>query len=132
MSQILYLNEARINKLLNWTDTYKAIEISLTAQCRERAIQNPRSVIRTTNGVLYSMPGFLQNETYGALGCKLVTSFTNNPNRIQPLPSVLAHILLFNEETGELKAVRTFMSLLKIFNFQYGKEIFDVTVTGAR
>lgn len=106
MSQILFLDDTRINKLLDWDDTYRAIETALTAEYGKRAFQNPRSVTRATNGLLYSMPGFLQNDTYGALGCKLVTAFVDNSKRIKPLPSILAHILLFNEETGELKAVR--------------------------
>lgn len=63
------------------------------------------------------MPGFLGNyklpktatdqpsKIFNTLGCKLVTSFSKNSELSPPKPNVLANIFLFNEDTGELKAI---------------------------
>ncbi|KAF2904599.1 hypothetical protein ILUMI_01571 [Ignelater luminosus] len=51
------------------------------------------------------MPGYLSDGRYGGLGCKLVTYFPGNPDRSRPLPSIMANIILMDDETGELKAI---------------------------
>lgn len=68
-------------------------------------------------GVLLTMPGYIGNyklsksalkqptKVFSSLGCKLVTSFSKNSELNPPKPNILANIFLFNENTGELKAV---------------------------
>lgn len=60
------------------------------------------------------MPGFIGNyklssldnpQPFKSLGCKLVTVFVNNEKLNPPKANILANILLFNENTGELKAI---------------------------
>lgn len=107
MSQLLYIDENRVKFLLNWDETIKAVEAALVANKRKNAVQNPRSITSiNSNNLLLTMPGYLNDEKYGALGSKLVTCFEGNYKREHPLPNILANIALFDEDTGILKAVR--------------------------
>lgn len=111
---VLYIPEETVRRFLDWQETYKAVEVALEAVSRGRAIQTPRSFTRTpeSNWVLLSMPGFVRDDRFGALACKLVTSFPNNEKLSKPLPSINAHISLFDENTGVLKAVSLPMYIL--------------------
>nr|XP_022900367.1 ketimine reductase mu-crystallin [Onthophagus taurus] len=103
---MLYITEKEVLTLLNWDEIFKAIEIALKSVTKKRVIQNPRSLtqIPETQNILFSMPGFIGNNAeINALACKLVTSFPENTKK--GLPSILANILLFNQETGQLQAV---------------------------
>lgn len=60
------------------------------------------------------MPGFIGNyklsthnesKPTNSLGCKLVTSFPGNEKLNPPRTNILANIFLFNENSGELKAI---------------------------
>lgn len=58
------------------------------------------------------MPGFVGNYKLGAAGikkntlaCKLVTSFASNQHLTPPVPNILANILLFNNQTGQLQCI---------------------------
>lgn len=106
-NSILYIPEATVRRLLDWQLTYKAVEVALKAVSEGRAVQMPRSFTRLqeANGVLLSMPGYLNDDSYGTLACKLVTSFPNNAHLSEALPTINAHISLFDENTGVLKAV---------------------------
>lgn len=112
MSSILYFDENRVKSLLNWQDTFEAVERALSSTKNGNSTQTPRSLtkcINNSNDVLLTMPGHLKDVKYGALACKLVTSFENNNKR--NLPNIIANILLFDDETGELKAVKINMVL---------------------
>lgn len=76
---------------------YTENRIVQTARSRTQVIGKPN--------LLVTMPGYLDDQTYGALGCKLVTFFPTNSDLPKPLPSVLASIMLFDENTGLPKAV---------------------------
>lgn len=104
---VLYISEATVKKLINWELTFKAVEVALKSVVLERVVQTPRTFTRVpkNNSVLLSMPGYLNDDNFGALGCKLVTSFPNNANLVKPLPTIMGHIFLFDESTGLLKAV---------------------------
>lgn len=106
-SSVLYLSEETVRRLLNWKLTYEAVEVALEAVSKGRVIQTPRSFTRLQegNGILLSMPGYLKHDRFGALACKLVTSFPDNKCLSRPLPTINAHISLFDEKTGILKAV---------------------------
>lgn len=65
------------------------------------------------------MPGFIgnyrlkhsgrgnaeNNKVFNTLACKLVTSFSGNKNLSPPKPSIIGNIFIFNEDTGELRAI---------------------------
>lgn len=105
---VLYIPESAVRRLLDWRVAYDAAEVALRAVPLGRAVQTPRSFTRLggePGGLLLSMPGRLVDDGYGALACKLVTSFPGNLELEEPLPSINAHISLFDEATGVLKAV---------------------------
>ncbi|XP_044252724.1 ketimine reductase mu-crystallin [Tribolium madens] len=107
MNNLLYISEEIVTKLLNWDSTFKAIETALQCTARNCAIQSPRTFTKCpkTDSRLLTMPGYLDNDTFGALGCKLVTATPNNASLAQPLPTINAYIMLFDDVTGVLKAV---------------------------
>lgn len=111
---ILYISEERVKKLLSWDLVFSAIEVSLACVSKERVVQNPRSftILPESRNGLLCMPGYLQHDSYGALACKLVTSFSKNSTLEPPLPTIIGNIFLFNEMTGVLNAVSSpFMSI---------------------
>lgn len=79
----------------------------LHEQSREKeALQSPRSFTSVAGkGALMCMPGYLKDDVYGALGCKLVTAFGSNLKLQPPLQKILANVMLLDDATGVLKAV---------------------------
>lgn len=110
-TSVLYLSEETVRDLLNWKLVYEAVEVALKAVSEGKGILTPRSFTRVQDGkgLLLSMPGYLKDEQFGGLACKLVTSFPDNERLIKPLPSINAHISLFDENTGVLEAVSEFV-----------------------
>lgn len=106
-NKLVYIDEHRVRQLLDWDKTFEAVEKSMESVATGQAFQNARAIttIPKTSNFLYTMPGYLNDSKYGALGCKLVSHFPENPNRTIPLPYVLANILLLDPETSVLKAV---------------------------
>lgn len=118
----LFIREAVVKELLNWNDCVDAMESALVAATSgSRSAEKPFSsqTARTfttagDKGVLLTMPGFIGNyklrtvtgdERHSTLSCKLVTSFSGNSALNPPLPSILATILMFDPNTGRLKAI---------------------------
>lgn len=104
---ILYISEERVKQLLRWDLTFSAVEAALESVTKKRVVQNPRTFTRLldSQNVLLSMPGYLRHDNFGALACKLVTSFPNNMHLKPALPTINGNIFLFDETTGVLKAV---------------------------
>lgn len=117
----LFIKENIVKQLLNWNECVEAIEQAL-ASVLDNNIEGKPSSSQTArtftmageNGVLLSMPGYIGNyplwsvtneQKHSTLACKLVTSFSGNSNATPPLPTILATILLFNSNTGKLKAI---------------------------
>ena len=107
MSNPIFIHEDQVKKLLNWDSTFDAVEAALESVYNKRAVQSHRTFTQSTTSktLLLTMPGHLDNERFGALGCKLVTVAPDNINLEHPLPTINAQILLFEEATGILKAV---------------------------
>lgn len=119
----LFIREAVVRELLDWNDCCNAMESALVAATNDGnknagqafSSQTPRSFTSVPGkGVLLTMPGFVGNyklgtvtgdERHSTLGCKLVTSFGGNSRLNPPLPTILATILMFDANTGRLKAV---------------------------
>lgn len=116
----LFIRETDVKELLSWNDCVDAMESALVAMLKstESADHSFSSQTQRTftpvcnNGVLLTMPGFVGNyplatvsgnERHSTLGCKLVTSFGGNVKL--NLPTILATILLFDTNTGRLKAI---------------------------
>lgn len=118
----LFIREAVVRELLSWNDCVDAMESALVAATNGRksadkpfSSQTPRSFTSVEEkGVLLTMPGFVGNyqlrtvtgsEKHSTLACKLVTSFGGNSKLNPPIPSILATILMFDSDTGRLKAI---------------------------
>nr|CAH7766607.1 unnamed protein product [Callosobruchus chinensis] len=104
---MLYIDETTVKSLLKWDKTVEAVEVAMKRLSSGETVQKPRTFtgIPNTDNVLLTMPGYLKDEKYGALGCKLVTSFPSNNKRGQALPAINANILILDETTGIMKAV---------------------------
>nr|CAH7723339.1 unnamed protein product [Callosobruchus chinensis] len=104
---MLYIDEGTVKDILKWEKTFNAVETAMQRVSEGRIVQKPRTMtfIPNTANVMGAMPGYLDDKEFGALGCKLVTSFPNNAKLENPLPSVNANILILDETTGIMKAV---------------------------
>lgn len=109
MGSLVYINEDRVRELLDWDKTFEVIERSMASVSESRAFQKARLITQlgNTDNLLYTMPGYLSDPKIGALGCKLVTSFPLNKTQ----PTIMANILFFDDQSGELKAVRFFINI---------------------
>lgn len=114
MNPTTQLTKETVRKFLNWKDVISAVQTSMLNVSNGRAIQPPRSIttIPKTRNMLLTMPGYLHDDEFGALGCKLISLF---PNNIEAnLPSILANILLFNEKTGALDVVSNINTIYEL------------------
>jgi ornithine cyclodeaminase len=97
------LAEADVRQVLAVTDLFGPMEQALVAYSAGDTVQPLRSVVPVAAGpgLLGMMPAYLPHRH--ALGTKLVTVFRSNPAR--GLPTHLATIALFDEQTGQLRAL---------------------------
>lgn len=121
---VIYIKESVVKKLLNWTDCVDAMESALIAisnaseksETEPFSSQTPRTfTFAGDKGVLLTMPGYAANYPlqtitgsalkHSTLSCKLVTSFSGNSALNPAIPRILGTILLFNPESGKLKAI---------------------------
>ncbi|KAH8366377.1 hypothetical protein KR084_002842 [Drosophila pseudotakahashii] len=125
----VYYNAEAVRRFLTWPLVNEAVESALKAVVRSQgqetttgsstsyANQPKRSITacgKEGEGILLTMPAFVGNYNLGSgsqvgdarstLACKLVTSFGGNHERNPPLPSIHAHVLLFDHQTGQLSA----------------------------
>ncbi|XP_075155570.1 ketimine reductase mu-crystallin [Haematobia irritans] len=122
-----YFSADQVAKVLTWNLVNSAVEEALkaTGQTQPKsndddsktsyAIQPARSVTPCGDfsKLLLTMPGFVGNYRLGnenakvtnTLACKVVTSFSANQSRQPPLPNILANILLFSPQTGQLQCI---------------------------
>ncbi|XP_017064461.1 ketimine reductase mu-crystallin [Drosophila eugracilis] len=122
----VYYNADAVRRYLTWPLVNAAVEAALVAVVKPSqdqetksftsfAIQPKRSFTACGNesaGILLTMPAFVGNYSLGSkesprstLACKLVTSFCGNQRRDPPLPSIHAHVMLFDKQTGQLSAI---------------------------
>ena len=94
MAPLLLLNADDVRSLIDLPALFDALERALRDLSAGNASVPPRTVARTRDGFLGSMPGYLP----GTLEAKLVAVFPGNHER--GLPSHQALIALFDEETG--------------------------------
>lgn len=94
MAALLLLNAEDVRNLIDLPALFGALEVALRELSAGHASVPPRTVARTPDGFLGSMPGYLP----GTLEAKLVAVFPGNHDR--GLPSHQALIALFDEESG--------------------------------
>ncbi|EDW46199.1 ketimine reductase mu-crystallin [Drosophila sechellia] len=121
-----YYNADAVREVLTWPLVNKAVESALVAIVKEDhkmpsssfAFQPKRTFTacgKEPGKILLTMPAYVGNyklksprdpgEVEYTVACKLVTSFSGNPRRDLPLPSIQAHVLLFDYQTGQLSAI---------------------------
>ncbi|XP_018580364.1 ketimine reductase mu-crystallin [Anoplophora glabripennis] len=103
---MIIITEEQVSDLLNWNDTFRAVETAMLRVSQGRVVQKARvnTELLNSDNLLLTMPGYLEDKTYGALACKLVTMFKSNADMEKPLPTINANIMIFDETTGILKA----------------------------
>uniref|UniRef100_A0A0A1WY32 Ketimine reductase mu-crystallin n=1 Tax=Zeugodacus cucurbitae TaxID=28588 RepID=A0A0A1WY32_ZEUCU len=122
----------QVREVLNWGMVCEAVEEAMKSVANSQPAQSsdhdkphtsqPARSITTCGDkskILFSMPAYVGNfkltsssanqdsntAIYSTIACKLVTSFSKNPERENPLPRIMANILIFNTETGKLDCV---------------------------
>lgn len=120
-----YFGANEVARVLTWNLVNAAVEEALKATSRTApntedgdassyAIQPARTVTSCgdRSKLLLTMPGFVGNyrleengKSQNTLACKVVTSFSNNQKQNPPLPNILANILLFSSQTGQLQCI---------------------------
>uniref|UniRef100_A0A1I8QF88 Ketimine reductase mu-crystallin n=1 Tax=Stomoxys calcitrans TaxID=35570 RepID=A0A1I8QF88_STOCA len=116
-----YFTSEQVAEILTWSLVNSAVEEALiatgTTQANAKesyAIQPARSVTPCGDYSqrLLVMPGYVGNyqlsengDRINTLACKVVTSFACNQNLQPPLPNILANILLFCPQTGQLQCI---------------------------
>ncbi|XP_001354338.3 ketimine reductase mu-crystallin isoform X1 [Drosophila pseudoobscura] len=125
----LYYSAETVRRLLNWPLVNEAVESALKAVVSSQNrppnaayVNQPKRSItacKDPGQFLFTMPAFVgnftlpsdcyvgdaANVTRSTLACKVVSSFSSNPQQEPPLPSINANILLFSIQTGELTAI---------------------------
>ncbi|XP_049302787.1 ketimine reductase mu-crystallin-like [Bactrocera dorsalis] len=130
-TSIIQITAEQVREVLNWRMVCAAVEeamksVSFSQEDQERAehgspqtSQPARSmtVCGAKNNLLLTMPAYVGNYRLNSstndestlksstLACKVVTSFRKNPERSNPLPRIMANILIFNTETGKLDCI---------------------------
>ncbi|XP_055844836.1 ketimine reductase mu-crystallin-like [Episyrphus balteatus] len=128
MASPVFITNDQVKSVLTWPLVHESIEEafksvvvrkdkSLKDQDQPNAQQKAKVRTSTPNNgaSLATMPGYIGNhkvtlesgdrKTFQTLACKLVTRSPNNIHLKPPIPRILANILLFDEQTGQLECV---------------------------
>jgi ornithine cyclodeaminase/alanine dehydrogenase len=95
----LLLNKNDVMKVLDMKDCIDVVEKAFAELANGTAVLPLRTGITPPNGVSLYMPAYLKES--GALSCKVVTVYKNNPSKYN-LPTTIGKVLLQNPETGEV------------------------------
>lgn len=95
----LILTRSDIMKVLSMKECIDAVEKAFAELSNGSAILPLRTAIRPEDGLSLYMPAYLKES--GALACKVVTVYKNNPAK-HNLPTTIGKVLLQNPETGEV------------------------------
>ena len=96
---MLLLNRNDVMELLEMSDCIQVIEEAFVELATGTAIMPLRTNITPSDGLSLYMPAYLKE--MGALGCKVVTSYKNNPIK-HKMPTIMAKVLLQHPETGDV------------------------------
>ena len=95
----LILTRQDVMKVLNMKDCINVVEQAFLESNNGTAVLPLRTAITPPDGISLYMPAYLKE--MGALACKVVTVYKNNPNK-QNLPTTIGKVLLQNPESGEV------------------------------
>lgn len=95
----LLLTREDVQKVLNMKDCIEVVENAFAELSNGTAILPLRNNIVSPDGLSLYMPAYLKQ--MGALACKIVTVYKDNPAK-HNLPTTIGKVLLQNPETGEV------------------------------
>jgi len=95
----LILTRQDVMSVLNMKDCINVVEQAFLESNNGTAILPLRTAIAPPDGISLYMPAYLKK--MGALACKVVTVYKDNPNK-QNLPTTIGKVLLQNPESGEV------------------------------
>jgi len=96
---MLLLTGDEVMRVLDMPDGMDAVEKAFAELASGTAIMPLRINLFTTDGLALYMPAYLKR--MGALACKVVTSYKNNPIK-HSLPTILGKVLVQDPETGDV------------------------------
>jgi len=95
----LILNRSEVASVLTMKDCMKAIEQAFAELASNTAVLPLRTAISPPDGISLYMPAYLIQ--MGALACKVVTVYKNNPSK-HNLPTTIGKVLLQDPATGNV------------------------------
>jgi alanine dehydrogenase len=95
----LILNREQVASVLTMKDCMDVVESAFSELSEGTAVLPLRTAITPPDGVSLYMPAYLKK--MGALACKVVTVYKNNPSKHQ-LPTTIGKVLLQDPETGNV------------------------------
>lgn len=98
----LILSKSDVMKLLDMKDCIGAVEKAFSEMSNGTAILPLRTAIKPESGLSLYMPAYLKQS--GALACKVVTVYKENPSKFS-LPTTIGKVLLQSPETGDVTCI---------------------------
>jgi len=95
----LLLTKDDVMRVLEMPDCMTVIEKAFAEMASGTAVMPLRINITPPDGLALYMPAYLKE--MGALACKVVTVYKNNPKRFN-MPTIVGKVLLQNPETGDV------------------------------
>jgi len=95
----LILTRQNVMTVLNMKDCINVVEQAFLESNKGTAVLPLRTAITPLDGISLYMPAYLKG--MGALACKVVTVYKDNPTK-QNLPTTIGKVLLQNPESGEV------------------------------
>jgi len=99
---VLLLNQNDVMEVLDMAPCMKVVEEAFAELAYGTAVLPLRINLFTEEGLGLYMPAYLKE--MGALACKVVTSYVNNPAK-HKLPTILGKVLLQDPETGDVLCI---------------------------
>ena len=96
---MLLLTGNDVRKVLDMSDCMAVVEKAFAELASGTAVMPLRINITPLDGLALYMPAYLKE--MGALACKVVTSYKNNPVK-HSLPTIMGKVLLQDPETGDV------------------------------
>jgi ornithine cyclodeaminase/alanine dehydrogenase len=98
----LILNRKDVTSLLDMNDCIEVIEKAFAELSNGSAVLPLRTVIKPEGGLSLYMPSYLRE--MGALACKVVTVYKNNPSQYN-MPTTIGKVLLQDVMTGDVLCI---------------------------
>lgn len=98
----LILNRSEVASVLKMKDCMDVVEAAFAELSDGTAVLPLRTAITPPDGLALYMPAYLKK--MGALACKVVTVYKNNPSK-HNMPTTIGKVLLQDPETGDVMCI---------------------------